>query len=156
MPEIAEDGRSLVFILGSARSPHAQASRLEAKGSIAVLRASETSTREVDVVFQDGASFDLGPFEFEITEVGMSEWSENWNFELSSKKDLASIVSYSLVTGGEEKELRRSMSMNGMGTWTQTLEHEQPLETGTLRIEYWSDPATIELPFSVSAGLGLR
>ena len=75
----------------------------------------------------------------------------------TGKTDLAPVLRYALVDAeGAETELQTSMSMSGMGTWKQTLVHPTPLETGSLRIEYWADPGQVELPFSVSAGLGLR
>ena len=156
MPDIAEDGGSLVFVVGSNRSPHAQASRLEARGTIVAVCATATAKHRAEVTFKKGEKFQLGPYAFEITNVGKSDWSEGWTLELTSKTDLASIITYSLVANGAEEELRQSMSMSGMGTWQQTLEREAAIEKGTLQIECWSDPAKVELPFAVSAGLGLR
>ena len=113
MPDIAEDGRSLVFIVGSKRSPHPKASRLEARGTLAVVCASQTERQEARVSLQKGAKFALGSYEFEVTATGKSQWSDGWTFELTSKQDLSPIVQFSLVTDGSAEELQRSMSMSG-------------------------------------------
>jgi hypothetical protein len=156
MPSFTEDGSSFVFVVGSKRSPHPEASRIEARGTLVATRASETTTADAEVSFAQGESFTVGPYTFEITETGESEWMEGWTFQLTSKADTAAIVRYALVVDGNETELQEAMSMSGGGIWHQSLVHESALERGTIRIEYWADTQRVELPFSVSSGLGLR
>lgn len=157
MPRISEDGRNMVFVVGSNELPRHDASRLQAKGSVAVMVADETETWTADdVAIQPGTTFTVGSYEFEITETGKSDWSEGWTFTIVTQTDTAPVVRYALVKGGEELELRETMSMSGGGTWHQSLEVDQELSAADFLIEVWSDPRTVQVPFDVSAGLGLR
>lgn len=157
-PRVAEDGRSLVFVVPSGRLPAPGAARLHLTGETAVLVAREKElARAQDVHFSEGTAVVLGPHSFEIKDVGPAQWGDGWSFTLTSRADLASIVSYSAVdASGQEIELRRSMSMSGGGTWSQSLACDRPLESATLVLEYWKAPEVVRVPFDLHVGLGLR
>ena len=46
--------------------------------------------------------------------------------------------------------------MSGGGTWHQSLSCAEPTGPVTLVVERWADARTLEVPFDVSVGLGLR
>ena len=46
--------------------------------------------------------------------------------------------------------------MSGMGTWQQSLDAATMPERAKLVLEVWQDLDTVEIPFQVEAGIGLR
>ena len=157
-PRVADDGHSMVFVAPSDQLPAAGAARLHLTGEAAVLVATvKEIARQEGVRFEDGTAVVLGPHTFEITSTGPAQWGDGWSFTLTSKADLASIVTYSAVgLDGQEIELRRSMSMSGGGTWSQSLDCDHPIEEATLVLEYWKAPEVVRVPFDLQVGLGLR
>ncbi|MEM7309070.1 MAG: hypothetical protein AAF682_20470 [Planctomycetota bacterium] len=158
MPRMSEDGRYLAFVVPSDKLPDKNASKLYAKGVVAVRVATRAAEFDAEgVLFDEGTELSLGDFDFEITEAGPSSWGDGHSITLQTDRDTVRIVRYAFVDAdGNEHELSPSMSMSGMGTWQQTLESDEELGRGTLRIECWQDMHTVEVPFEAEAGLGLR
>ncbi len=158
MPRVAEDGRHLVFVAGSDKLPYPTASKLAAKGKVAVLVADQAESFKVEnVKVAEGTTFSVAGFDFEIREVGASEWGEGYSLTLVTKTDPGPIVSYGMIDGeGQSIELRPTMSMSGGGSWQQTLDYDRPVEVAAFVVEAWQDPELLSIPFEVSAGLGLR
>jgi hypothetical protein len=155
---VSDDGRHLVFAVHSDALPDPAASRLTLGGTLAlrVATAQETFTAE-DADLDEGASIEVGAFELEVRGNGPSEWGEGYALTVASKRDLGLIVSWTLVLDdGTEVPLTPSMSMSGMGQWEQTLQLDREIEQADLRITCWKDMQVVELPFELSAGLGLR
>ena len=144
-PRVAEDGKSLVFIAASKSLPHGRCNRLLVKGEVAALRA-ETKligrARRVEIA--EGTRFSIGPYSFEVSSAGPSEWSEGWSVTLVSNTDLSGIVRYALVDASDnEVPLQPSMSIAGGGEWQQTLECERSFEQATFLVEYWESPEVV-------------
>jgi len=158
MSQVSDDRRSVVFVVPSDRLPGPRATRLTASGTVALLVSnSNTEARSPVVSLAVGESIVAGPFTFRITRVGASEWNTGWSITLSTKQDLGGVRGFALIEAdGTRVELSPSMSISGGGTWSQTLECERELESGALVIDYWESPRLAQLPFEVSAGLGLR
>jgi hypothetical protein len=158
MPRVSDDGRHLVFTVASETLPDPAATRLALGGVLALRVATEQETFVAeDVELVEGTRFTVGSFELEVTANGPSEWSDGHSLTLSSRRDLTTIVSWSLVLDdGTELSLRPSMSMSGMGRWEQTLQLEREVARADLRIACWKDLQTLEVPFELSAGLGLK
>ena len=158
MPEIADDGSWVVFIIASPVLPAAGASRLDVAGTVAVRAATEREVVESrDVAFAEGSVVELGDYSLEVKSSGPSEWSDDWTFTVKTRDDLSSVISWVAIDGdGNEHALQPTMSMRGMGTWEQTLSCDTPLDRVTLRVEAWADARRVEVPFEVSTGLGLR
>jgi len=158
LSRVSDDGRHLVFSVASDALPDPVAARLSLAGKLAlrVATAQETFTAE-DVDLDEGARFGVGGFALEVRGNEPSEWGEGYALTVASKRDLGTIVSWALVLDdGTEVELRPSMSMSGMGQWEQTLQLDREIEQAHFRITCWKDLQVVELPFEVSAGLGLR
>lgn len=158
-PRLGADGRSLVFVLGSDGSPAAEASRLRAEGTLVVRVSEAKATYETETIpLAVGQSFELGPLSFEITESEASQWNEGaWSTTVRTRQDPSAILSWSLVTpDGQTRVWREGFSMQGGGVWSRSLECDERVELGRIRIEAWKDPRARELPFSVEAGLGLH
>lgn len=158
LPRVSPDGRQLVFVIPSSRLPHARATRLSAAGTLGlrVATVSESFTAG-DVPLAAGSAFSVAGFDFEIESAGKSQWGEGREVTVVAHRDLSAIRRWALVTPeGTELELRPSMSMSGAGTWSQTLELDRTLERAGFRVECWQDLATVEVPFEVETGLGLR
>lgn len=158
MPRVAEDGRSLVFVVPSETLPDARASRLTVQGVVAALAAESTQVhRSEPAAIEDGAALTAGPWSFQLSEVGPSQWGDGWSLTLNSRTDVSTVVRYALVDGaGAEIALDVSMTMSGGGSWQQTLESAQAVERGSLLVESWKDPEVVRVPFEVSLGLGLH
>lgn len=157
LPRISPDGRHVVFVIPSESLPHERAARISAAGVVALRVASRREAFTApDVHLAAGSSFSLAGFDFEVESAGKSEWGEGWSLTLAASSDLSPIARWALVLDGAEVELRPSMSMSGMGVWRQTLELEHAVERASFRVECWQDLATVEVPFNVDAGLGLR
>jgi len=155
-PRIAEDGRSIVFVIGSEKRPASGAESIRARGTVELLTGFERAVDRSDVVTPTvGGKLAFGPHELEIAELGKSSWGDGWSITLRSQADLAANVSYAWhLEDGTELALNPSMSMSGMGTWQQTLDCEQELTRGRLVIESWKDPEVLRVPFDVEARLG--
>jgi hypothetical protein len=158
MPRVSEDGRYVVFVVPSDVVPAPGASRLTAEGTVSVLTAHRAEAFTSDeIAFAAGSSFRAGGYEFEVLEVGESGWGAGRSITLRTKRDTAAILCYSLVRAdGSKLELSPSMSMNGMGSWQQTLDAEKLPERGRIALEVWQDLKTVAIPFRVETGLGLR
>lgn len=158
MARVSEDGRHIVFVVPSDALPAAGATGVTAAGVLAVRCGSrKEDVASETVALRKGGTLAVGGHELAIREVGPSQWGEGHALTLESRTDLAAIEAWTLVLpDGREVEASPSMSMSGMGTWQQTLELEEPVERASLRIARWADLRTIEVPFEVSAGLGLR
>ena len=158
MPRVSEDGRYLVFVAASDKLPDPAAARVAVEGTAALQVASSAETFRVEQLeLSAGTEFSVGGYDFEITEVGPSAWGEGHSITLKTDRDTTAIVRYGLVdAAGNAIELSPSMSMTGMGSWSQTLDCEQELERATFELECWQDLQTVQVPFSVEAGIGLR
>jgi hypothetical protein len=158
MARVSEDGRHLVFVVPSDALPAAGATGVSAAGVLAVRCGSqqEDVTSE-PVALRAGAAFTVGGYRLTIRDVGPSQWGEGHALTLESRTELAAIDGWALVLpDGSEVAASPSMSMSGMGSWQQTLELDEPVERASLRITRWTDLRTVEVPFEVSAGFGLR
>jgi len=158
MARVSEDGRHIVFVVPSASLPAAGATGVSAAGVLAVRCGSHREdVASETVALREGGKLAVGGYELTIREVGPSQWGEGHALTLESRTELAAIDAWTLVLpDGRELEASPSMSMSGMGSWQQTLELEESVERASLRITRWADLRTIEVPFEVSAGLGLR
>jgi len=158
MPRISEDGHYLVFTIASDKVPVGGAARVFAEGVCAVQTAhrSEVFTSD-EIALAKDARVSLGGFDFKISDVGDSNWNGEKSITLETKKDTVPIVRYALIDpSGAEIELSESMSMSGMGTWQQSLDAATMPERAKLVLEVWQDLDTVEIPFQVEAGIGLR
>lgn len=157
LPRISEDARHLVFVVASTATPHAEATRLSVEGSVSVFVADETVVYDSDpIVLAAGARFEVGPYGFEVSSTGASDWSEGWSVSLDTKQDPSAVVRYLLIDGDEEIELRETMTWSSMGSWQKTLEADAEPGEVVFRVESWKDPQVVEIPLRASAGLGLR
>jgi hypothetical protein len=158
LPRISEDSRELLFVIGAKTLPNATAAQLRAQGSVRVMVADAKETHtSATLELVAGTPCEVGPFTFSVSSAGPSEWSEAFSITLESKTDLSAIVRYALVDqDGNEIALQETMSMSGMGSWQQSLDCEKPVETAQLRIECWTEPEIVDVPFEVRTGLGLR
>lgn len=156
-PTLAEDGGSVVFIVGSDKIPAGNASQLEMKGTVALHVATrKVEFRADDVQFQPGQVVELGPYHLEIVSSGPSDWDPRWSLEVRSSVDLAPIIAWQVVApDGEVVDMSPTMSMSGMGTWQQTVAGEKTLDHGSLVITAWADARTLEVPFALTTGVGL-
>ena len=158
LTRVADDRRSAVFVIPSDKLPGPRATRLVARGKVALMTSSGSSeARSEHLALATGGAFAAGPFTFEVTRMGSSEWGDGWSMTLSTNTDLTAVRTYAFVdSNGEHVELSPSMTISGSGTWTQTLECERELGEGVFVVDYWDSPKIIEVPFEVSAGLGLN
>ncbi len=158
MPDIHEDGRSVVVVVASETPVDAGAGRIDLEGALALQTA---STRKVHVAqgveLAPDARFTAGPFEFEVKEVGPAEWGEGWTFTIETDDNLASIIGWTVTdVAGQEHPAESFMTMSFNGTTQQTLRTEEVSGPVTVAIEAWDDARLVEIPFATHAGLGLR
>jgi hypothetical protein len=158
MAEIAEDGRSAVVIVASEAMPAEGASRLEAKGTLVLTTASVQRTHVAErVELQPGASFVLGPHRFQVVEVGPQEWSEQWSFTVETDSDVNAIVSWTVTDAeGREHEATPWMTMSTGDRTQQSLFCDEINGPATITVRAWDNARRVQVPFSVSSGLGLR
>jgi hypothetical protein len=158
MPRVSADGRYLVFHLPSDKLPATGARELFAAGTVAVQVAHDAETfTTAELALAKGTTFSAGGYAFEIQEVGDSAWGDGRSITLRTKRDPVAVVRYALLAAdGTEIELSPSMSMSGMGSWQQTLDAETTPARARFVVEAWQDLETVELPFEVTAGMGLR
>lgn len=154
---VAEDRRSALVTLGTERLPHPRATRLVARGEVALWVAEEQAVATGEpVALGEGATTTVGPWDLEVTRSGASDWTEGWALTLRTHADPSAIVRWALVDEeGTEHALSQRMTMSGGGQWTLTLEGEQPLERGAVRVEHWVEPELVRVPFDLEVGLGL-
>jgi hypothetical protein len=156
---ISEDGRGLlVTVLGNG-VPERGARTIEAEGMLAVLcagtRAIETSEA---VKLTLGSKFTVGGIPFEVGETGAAQFdASRWSLELATDADLGAVLSWALVTAeGEVVALDESMTWVMNGRTSKTLVAPRAFEQAALRIERWTDAATVEVPFRVTTGVTLE
>jgi hypothetical protein len=156
---LSEDGLGLAVFVGSAVKTHPRASRLIVEGSLALLCASEKGTITSDSApLAVGSNLSVEGYEFELTSSGASDWEEGkWNFELKTTDSLDSVISWSLVTeDGEVIELGESMTWSSGDTINKTLTAPKEFAAGALQLEIWSDGQVLQVPYSLSSGIGMR
>ena len=158
LAEIAEDGRSAVVVVASEALPAEGASRLEAEGTLALTTASIQKTHVSErVELRPGVRFALGPHAFQVTEVGPQEWSEQWSFTVATDSDVHAIVSWTITDGeGREHEATPWMTMSAGDRTEQSLSCEEIAGPATITVRAWDNARRVQVPFSVTSGLGLR
>jgi hypothetical protein len=158
MAEIAEDGRSAVVIVASEALPAEGASRLDAEGTLVLTTASVQKTHvAAQVELRPGVRFALGSHLFEVTEVGPQQWSEQWSFTVATDSDANAIVSWTITDGeGREHEATPWMTMSTGERTEQSLSCDEILGPATITVRAWDNARRVQVPFSISSGLGLR
>ena len=158
MAEIAEDGRSAVVIVASEALPAEGSSRLDAEGTLVLTTASVQKTHVAALVeLRPGVRFALGSHLFEVTEVGPQQWSEQWSFTVATDSDANAIVSWTITDGeGREHEATPWMTMSTGERTEQSLSCDEILGPATITVRAWDNARRVQVPFSISSGLGLR
>lgn len=158
LAEIAEDGRSAVVIVASEAQPAEGASRLDAEGTLVLTTASIQKTHVAEgIELRPGVRFALGPHVFQVTEVGPQEWSEQWSFTVATDSDVNAIVSWTVTDGeGREHEATPWMTMSTGERTEQSLSCDEILGATTITVRAWDNARRVQVPFSISSGLGLR
>jgi hypothetical protein len=159
MAQIAEDGRSAVVVLGSEALPAPGASLLEAEGTLVLTTATAQKTHVAEnVVLEPGSAFALGSQRFEVTEVGPEEWSGQWSFTIATDADVsASIVSWTITdAAGRQHEATPWMTVSSGSLTQQSLQCAELHGPVRLEARMWSNARRVQVPFAVTAGLGLR
>ena len=158
MPRIAEDGRSMLFVVGSKKTPSPNAASLFAEGTLSLwLSDASVEYRSETVRLEAGNTIAIGPYTFEVQSTAKSEWGDGWATTLVTREDPRAITAWTLIDeDGTRHEWSNNMSMDGGGFWHRTLESEQAITKAVVEIEAWENPRKLELPFRVESGLGLR
>jgi hypothetical protein len=156
--QVSGDQLRIAAAVKTDTKPAAGATRLELEGTLALFCASEKEQVESEAAdLAKGAQLAAGSYSFEVTGIGKPDWGDaEMAITLRTKADVGAITGWWIVTpDGEAVELDQTMTGRMLGVTDVTLNAPRKLARGALRVERWADGATLELPFSVKAGLGL-
>lgn len=162
-PKISEAGNAALIEITGPSVPAADAGKLIAKGTLVVRAATKKKTfTHKDVALKANGKIEAGSFPLTIKSFGKSDWQEDKNeVALTGKGDVSTIAEIRFLgADGKPLESDRISTMSfGSGEstnveWSYTL----PLNAKvvTVEIDYWQDMKTLELPFGVASGVGVK
>ncbi|RMF70882.1 MAG: hypothetical protein D6744_18795 [Planctomycetota bacterium] len=161
-PDVSDDQTLALFELSGPGMPAANAKTVTAKGVLKVKQATKSAkARTENVVLAPETKFEVGDYAFVITEVGESEWSDaKLSLTLKTKQDINAVraMRFFDADGAEIKadvEGSSSMRFGSNVTFEVSYGLAKKVANATIEIDVWQDLKTIDLPFEVSAGVGL-
>jgi hypothetical protein len=152
---ISEDTKMALIEMRVPGVPAAGAKGLRAKGVFKFTHATKTKTAKVaGVALKNETAFEAGPFKFKIADA----MSSGLSLESKQNTDAVRTVRFLDAEGKQvESDAAGSGYMGFGGDITYSLSYSLSgvPETATIEIEYWEDLKTLEIPFDVTAGVGL-
>ena len=138
------------------------AREIKAKGTMVFTAASEKKTfTQTGVQLKAGVMIEAGPIPFKITKTGKPDWGdEPLQITLEAKQDTDRVASVRFLDGGGN-EIQSSDAGGGSMRFGDSLTIEKSynlgkiVDTVTVEITYWMDMKAIEVPFDVTATVGL-
>ena len=156
---IVQDGKRLVITLESKEAPKPKASSIQATGTIDITIAHEKKTYTTETApVEAGHGLQAGPIKMTIKKYGKGDWGDDMELTVETKYNLDAIVKYTaILADGTRSELRRSSTMSFNGTTNLTLASKVDLgKTFALEVETWHNPQQRQVPFNVTARVGLN
>lgn len=162
-PDVAEDGKSVLFTVHGSNLPGEGASFVKAEGEVNLSVGTEkASERQTGVALTAGTKITVGPVPMEIKEASAGgDWGAAMTIKLKAAKDVSAISAIRFYddAGREVKANVTSTMMMGFAN-TRTVVQEialgKKLATADVVVEYWKDLEKVSVPFSVAAGLALK
>lgn len=152
---ILGDSGRLALELNGPRTPADEATWVQARGEVAVTiahhKGSWTSDRGP---IRTGQTMRCGPYTFEVVRAETPRSGEGFELELRTKDPAEHVTSWALVDGNARYALRRSSTMSFNGTSLVTLQCPVSASAASLRVEAWTDPRAVRVPFSLKARVG--
>lgn len=155
---IVQDGNRVALELESKMAPATGAKFVNAQGSIALRTAHEKSTMTSKTgLFKKGAEFDCDTITFTVISEGTAQWGEGFEIEFETNENIDAIIKYTIIQPDGTEVALEPMSTMTFGTTSRiTLNTKQRQATGRLSLEAWTDAKVTQVPFNVSAAVGMR
>ena len=159
---ISKDKKLISTEINANNIPSKNSNFVEAKGSLAVVTASQKKSFKSKVVpMKIGEKIEAGTIPFEIVKFGKPQWGKE-KFEITLKADskLDSIAEFIFYddkgnkiehkTGG-----RTSSSSFGKTVVRKGFKFPKAIDNIVLEVVYWTDMKTENIPLNLKAGLGM-
>ncbi|MHC4091528.1 MAG: hypothetical protein ACYSVY_14860 [Planctomycetota bacterium] len=162
MPSFSEDGKAAIVEITGGGVPTRGASQVRAEGTMVFNAASKTEThKQTDVALERGAKIKAGPIPFTIKKVGKPDWGEEplqITLETNQATDTIASVRFLDDKGKEIKSSAAGGSRMSLGSQVQIEKNynlQEKVVSVTVEITYWTDMRPLEVPFNVTATVGL-
>ena len=162
-PEFSDDRKAALIEIEGDAVPSAGNTRIDLKGSLALMVASkkETSKSEAVKPVKD-ALVKAGDFEFIISGIEKPDFGDAaLSITLRIKRKIDTIAAFRFLdTAGNEIESDSTMSSSSGFNQNVTIERTFDLmkkpESFVLELDVWTDAKKLDLPFEISVGAGLE
>ncbi len=161
-PKIAEDGTFGILEVKGSGIPAAGATKIMAKGTLAVTLGGKTATtRSEAVAVKKGTRFTLGDYKFEVSDTSESGDDEKpTSLTLQAKQNLDGVAAIRFFTeAGKEIEASNSGSSSSGFNNSVTIEKYFDLATKAtsilIEIDAYTDLKVETIPFDLTTGLGM-
>lgn len=162
---ISDDTKAATVEIAAPALPSENAQKLLMEGTLKVRTATNKEVQTAKGVdLKAGTKFSVGPYNFEVKQVGKPQWSYNnaqYGVTFETKQELTKLESIEFLDGSGKKiesstGTSSRTSINNNVTVTREF-HMQSAPTGpvTVQASLWKDLKDHEVPFKMTATLGL-
>jgi len=161
-PKVSEDGMFGILELKGAGLPAVGATRISAKGTLAVTLGGKTATtKSKPLAVAKGTKFTLGDYKFEISETGQTGDDEKpLSLTLQAKQNLDGVAAIRFF-GEDGKEIEASANGSSSSGFNNSVTVEKYYALATkaksivVEIDAYTDIKVRNVPFDVTTGLGM-
>jgi len=153
---VLRGGSLLAVEVDGAMAPAPLATWVSSKGVLHVRVAHEQATFTSSYgTFEDGTVLEAGPYKFEVTGFGPSDWGDGFHLKVNSNSSVEGIISYTAI---DQAGTRYVMGVGSTLSWDDhvqmSLHMEESVSAASLEIVAWKNPKTVRVPFDVRARVG--
>ncbi len=161
-PKVSEDGLFGILEVSGAGIPAAGATKIMAKGTLAVTLGGKTATtRSKAVAIKKGTTFTLGDYKFSLTETGESGDDEKpTSITIQAKQNLDGVAEFRFFTE-DGKAIEASANGSSSSGFNNSVTIEKFFHLGTkaktilVEIDAFTDLKAEMIPFDITTGLGV-
>jgi len=161
-PKVSKDTKAAMIELRADGTPGKDSRAVHIKGTLAFKAAKERKTyKQSGVALKLDTKIDAGPIPFTISKIGKPAWGDGaLEVTLRTQKDPEAVASVRFLDEqGKEIESTSTNSsflqMGSQATYDQAYSLGRKVDTVTIEITCWQDMTTINVPFELTAGIGL-
>ncbi len=162
IPVISADGAAVRFEVAGGALPAADATSVEVAGSLRLRLASgKTSHQHDGAILAAQQPISAGPIAGTVTKVGAPQWGDaKLQVEITFPMALEQLARIRFLSPDGKvikapNSSKMSMGRGANTTTRMTFDLEEKVERATVVFDVWTDLREVDVPFSVSTGLGL-
>jgi hypothetical protein len=162
MASVSEDGKACMIELDSPAVPAKGAARIDASGSLVFKCGSKKKTfTHENVAFKVGTKVEAGAVPLEVTKVGEPEWGDDpLQITLKATQDMSKVAAIAFFDGNGNAIESSDAGWTSMRSFNvvsieKSFNLKKKVDSATIAVTYWVDMRDEEIPFKVTASLGL-